>query len=105
MFAAGMNALAPAGTLVTIAILGAEPPAGDAPIGEVRVDTLKLFFNSWTLTGTRGSRRRDQQLAMSLLGAGRIAPLIDKVFPLSEMAEAHRYYECGEHVGRIAISV
>ena len=37
--------------------------------------------------------------------AGRIAPVVDRVFPLAEAAEAHRRMEAGEHVGKIVLGV
>ena len=40
-----------------------------------------------------------------LLAAGRVAPVIDRVFPLDQAAEAHRRLESGEHVGKIVLEV
>jgi putative PIG3 family NAD(P)H quinone oxidoreductase len=39
------------------------------------------------------------------LEAGRIAPVIDSVFPLAQADEAHRRMESGEHVGKIVLEV
>jgi len=36
---------------------------------------------------------------------GRLKPVIDKVFPLSEAAAAHARMEAGEHVGKIVLTV
>ncbi len=36
---------------------------------------------------------------------GRLKPVIDSIFPLSEAAEAHRRMESGEHVGKIVLEV
>jgi putative PIG3 family NAD(P)H quinone oxidoreductase len=42
---------------------------------------------------------------MPLFEQGRIAPVIDRVFPLAEAAAAHRRMEAGEHFGKIVLSV
>ena len=37
--------------------------------------------------------------------ADRIAPVVDRVFPLAQAAEAHRRMEAGDHVGKIVLGV
>lgn len=37
--------------------------------------------------------------------AGRLAPVIDRCFPLAEAADAHRRMEGGDHVGKIVLTV
>jgi len=37
--------------------------------------------------------------------AGRLKPVIDRVYPLGEAAEAHRRMEAGEHVGKIVLTI
>ncbi|HEX8526963.1 zinc-binding dehydrogenase, partial [Allosphingosinicella sp.] len=39
------------------------------------------------------------------LEEGRLMPVIDRVFPLSDAAEAHRRMESGEHIGKIVLQV
>ena len=36
---------------------------------------------------------------------GRLKPVIDRIFPLAEAAEAHRRMESGEHVGKIVLDM
>jgi NADPH:quinone reductase-like Zn-dependent oxidoreductase len=40
-----------------------------------------------------------------LIEAGKIRPVIDRTFPLQELAAAHSYSESGRAAGKIAISV
>ena len=40
-----------------------------------------------------------------LIEAGKIKSVVDKVYPLSQIAEAHRHYEEGHPRGKIVISL
>ena len=37
--------------------------------------------------------------------AGDVRPVIDRVFPLAEVAEAHRYLDHGTHIGKVVLQV
>jgi NADPH:quinone reductase-like Zn-dependent oxidoreductase len=74
----------------------------------------------WTLlTGVLGARLRGKRLSPvirrasganlakigEMVEAGTLRPVIDRTFPLSELAEAHRYSETGRARGKIVIEV
>jgi NADPH:quinone reductase-like Zn-dependent oxidoreductase len=40
-----------------------------------------------------------------LIGAGRVAPVVDRVLPLAEAPQAHRLMESGAHIGKILLAV
>ncbi|HSC13524.1 MAG TPA: zinc-binding dehydrogenase [Gammaproteobacteria bacterium] len=42
---------------------------------------------------------------MPHFAAGHIAPLVSKVYPLEQAAEAHRAMEAGEHFGKLVLRV
>ena len=43
--------------------------------------------------------------AWPLVADGRIAPVVDRVVPMADAAEAHRAIESGEHVGKVLLAV
>lgn len=58
-------------------------------------------------TGLRpaAARRRDLLLLNELLEAGAVRPVIDRCYPLAEMAAAHRYVASGRKRGNVVITV
>jgi NADPH:quinone reductase-like Zn-dependent oxidoreductase len=38
-----------------------------------------------------------------LVSNGKIRPLVAKTFPLDQVRAAHRYFDTGEHVGKILL--
>jgi len=72
-----------------------------------------LFIGPWiSMTGSKkmGSlvvKKNDKDLVFikELLEASKIVPVIDRVYPLSEVAEAVRYYGEGHPQGKVVITV
>ena len=106
-FARNLRCLRKDGRLVEVATMhGAR--VGDFDISE-------LMRRRATITGSMMRPRTLQeksQIAAALaervwpvLDAGRCAPVIDRVFPLAQAAEAHRYMESGTHIGKIVLQV
>jgi NADPH:quinone reductase-like Zn-dependent oxidoreductase len=50
-------------------------------------------------------RRADLELLVELAETGKLRPVIDRVFPLSEVAAAHHHVEEGRPRGRVILSV
>jgi NADPH:quinone reductase-like Zn-dependent oxidoreductase len=49
--------------------------------------------------------RELHQQVWPLLESGAVKVLIDRVFPLAEAADAHRYLDSGTHVGKVILAV
>jgi NADPH:quinone reductase-like Zn-dependent oxidoreductase len=51
-----------------------------------------------------GSRRHQAEMVRGMEATG-VKPVIDRVFPLSQLGEAFRYQESGAHLGKIGVDV
>lgn len=104
-FARNLECLALNGRLVQVGLLGG---------GRAHIDLTRLLHRRLTITGStlrvrtveeKGALARDLEANVwPLLAAGRVAPIIDRTFPLTAAAEAHRRMESGEHIGKIVLT-
>lgn len=79
------------------------------------IDLWQLLAKRITLTGSTLRNRpipfkaalaqTVEQNVWPLIAQGRFRPVIDRVLPLADAAEAHRRLESSEHIGKIILSV
>ena len=105
-FSRNIDSLTLDGRLVQIGLLG----GSQAPIDLGRVMRRRLTITGSTLrvrtVEEKGELARDIEANVwPLLASGRIGPVIDRTFPLTDAAEAHRRMEAGEHIGKIVLTV
>ncbi len=67
---------------------------------------LRLSGSTMKIRSTEEKARLAEALRREvwpLFASGRLKPVIDRVFPLTEAAEAHRRMEAGAHIGKILL--
>jgi NADPH:quinone reductase-like Zn-dependent oxidoreductase len=57
------------------------------------------------MMGTVKPNQEDLTFLKELLEAGKVVPVIDRCYPLSETAEAIRYLEAGRARGKVVITM
>jgi NADPH:quinone reductase-like Zn-dependent oxidoreductase len=72
---------------------------------DAHTDLRHVFFRQIQILGsTMGSKASLHRIA-KLVGEGRLRPIVDRVFPLAEAAEAHRYLDRREQFGKVVLRV
>lgn len=101
-----IRALATDGRLVSIAQLGGATV--ELNLAQVMVKRLTITGSTLRPQSIEAKARIAADLAAEvwpLLGAGRIAPVLDATFPLTEAAAAHTRLETSTHIGKIILTV
>ena len=105
-FAKNVECLALDGRLVQIGLLGG---------ARTSIDLGRVMRRRLTITGStlrvrtaeeKGALARDLEASVwPLISDGQVAPVLDRTFPLTAAAEAHRRIEASEHIGKIVLTV
>ena len=103
-FAKNLDALKMGGRIVYIAAQGG---------GEITVPIFRVMMKRAIITGsTLRAREAEEKARLAVeierivwpwVLAGKVAPPIDKTFPLEEAAAAHAHLEAGAHVGKVIL--
>ena len=77
------------------ATTGPNPPAG----------LNRIWWKHLSILGSTMATRKDFAALLTLMKEKQLRPIVDKVFPLAEAAEAHRYLEDGRQFGKVLFSI
>jgi NADPH:quinone reductase-like Zn-dependent oxidoreductase len=64
-----------------------------------------IFHKELQIIGSNSATKHDLEVMMPLLDSGKLKIVVDRVFPLSEAAEAHRYLESAKQFGKVILRV
>jgi NADPH:quinone reductase-like Zn-dependent oxidoreductase len=94
VFAASIKAVRNGGRIVTCGATAGFHPA---------IDLRHIFFRQVEVLGSTMGSKADLLAVLSHVAAGRLEPVVHRVMPLAEAAEAHRLMESGASTGKIVL--
>jgi zinc-binding alcohol dehydrogenase/oxidoreductase len=65
----------------------------------------RIFWKQLSVLGSTMGTRADFAAVYELVASGRARPVVDRVFPLQEIAAAHEHLERGDQVGKIVLTI
>jgi NADPH:quinone reductase-like Zn-dependent oxidoreductase len=72
---------------------------------DAKIDLRFLFSRQLSLLGSSMGAKSGLHTVMKLVAAGRLKPIVDRIFPLGEAAAAHAYLESGRQFGKVVLKV
>lgn len=72
---------------------------------ELTTDFRPVFFKSLSILGSTMGGSHELATVLGLVAAGRLKPVVDRVFPLDRVADAHRHLEAREAFGKVVVTL
>ncbi len=72
---------------------------------DAKIDLRFLFSRQLSLLGSYMGTKPELETVMKLVAAGKLKPIVDRVFPLAEAAAAHAYLESSSQFGKVVLKV
>lgn len=71
---------------------------------EIQMDLRFLYIRQQSILGSTMACGGDLYPILQLVEAGRLRGVVDRVFPYTQVAQAHEYLESGQHFGKVVVS-
>jgi NADPH:quinone reductase-like Zn-dependent oxidoreductase len=105
-FARNLACLRTYGRLIIVAVMGGSKTEFDLRVlQQKRLCIYGTTLRSRTLPEKRQVTRRFVERWLPLLAQGRLKPVIDSVFPLNKVQDAHRAMEANQNFGKIILEI
>jgi NADPH:quinone reductase-like Zn-dependent oxidoreductase len=92
-------------SVASLAVGGRLVTCGATTGYDAKIDLRFLFTRQLSLLGSYMGAKSELVSVLKLVASGHLKPVIDRTFPLSACAEAHRYLESGEQFGKVVLTV
>jgi NADPH:quinone reductase-like Zn-dependent oxidoreductase len=92
-------------SVASLAVGGRLVTCGATTGYDAKIDLRFLFSRQLSLLGSYMGAKSELATVLKLVASGHLKPVIDRTFPLSQCADAHRYLESGEQFGKVVLSV
>jgi putative PIG3 family NAD(P)H quinone oxidoreductase len=101
-----LNLAAPEGRIVNIAYMnGFKAEVNFAPLLMKRITMTGSTLRAQTFAQKAVMVEEIMERIFPLLESGRIKPLIDSIYPLEQVEQAHGHMESGQHMGKIILKM
>jgi 2-desacetyl-2-hydroxyethyl bacteriochlorophyllide A dehydrogenase len=94
-----------ADSLASLALAGRLVTCGSTTGYDAKIDLRFLFSRQLSLLGSYMGVKSELHTIMKLVSTGRLKPVVDRVFPLTEAAAAHAYLESAQQFGKVVLKV
>lgn len=95
-FARSLAAAATGGKVFTVGFLGG---------ASTSIDLFQIIVKALRVQGNNTGSVADLREAARAIAAARIVPVLDRVFPMADVAAAYRHLQAGAHVGKVVLAI
>ncbi|MFQ6606924.1 MAG: zinc-binding dehydrogenase [Fidelibacterota bacterium] len=91
-------------SLRSLALGGRLVTCGATTGAQVEIDLRHLFRKQQSILGSTMGDLQSFREVVSWLAEGKVRPVVDRIFPMREIRQAHRYLETGQQSGKVVLN-